>query len=262
MDNPIKQRLAKGQPVVNGWLAIPSFFTAEAMASLPWDALTIDMQHGMVGYDTLLPMLGAIPPGMPVMARVPWLEPGIIMKTLDAGCHGVICPMVNSGTDAEKFIHAMRYPPRGGRSFGPTRAVLRHGADYAQQADANCLAFAMIETKAALDDIDAIMGTDGVDGIYVGPADLSCSLGHPPQLDTEQPEVVEAIGLIAAKAKEHKLWAGIHTGSAAYAQRMLEQGFGLVTIMSDSRLLLKAGEEELAKMRPAAADGAGGGGIY
>ncbi|MBF2735386.1 MAG: 2,4-dihydroxyhept-2-ene-1,7-dioic acid aldolase [Betaproteobacteria bacterium AqS2] len=249
MENPIKQRFERGEPVVNGWLAIPSFFTAEAMATLPWDSLTIDMQHGLSGYDTMLPMLAAIPAATPAMARVPWLEPGIIMKSLDAGCLGIICPMVNSGADAESFIQAMRYPPRGGRSFGPTRAVLRHGPGYAAEADANCLAFAMIETKEALDDIDAIMATDGLDAVYVGPADLANSLGQPPRLDPEAKELTEAFDLVVAKAKEHKRWAGIHTGSAAYARRMIDKGFNLVSLMSDTRLLLKAGNDELARLR-------------
>ena len=246
MENNIKVMWEQGKPVVNGWLAIPSFFSAELMAGQGWDSLTVDMQHGMVGYDTLLPMLAAISPTAPPMARVPWLEPGIIMKSLDAGCLGIICPMVNSGDDAEAFIQAMRYPPRGGRSFGPTRAILRYGSDYAKHANDQCIAMAMIETSAALDNIDDIMATDNLDAIYIGPADLSNSLGYTPKLDQEEPEVVEAIDMILAKAKEHGLRAGIHNGSAAYAQRMVAKGFDLVTIMSDARLLSKACQTELA----------------
>ena len=259
MENKIKQMWSQGKPVVNGWLAIPNFFSAELMANQPWDSLTIDMQHGLVGYDTLLPMLAAIKPETPTMARVPWLEPGIIMKSLDAGCLGIICPMVNSGEEAEQFIQAMRYPPRGSRSFGPTRAVARHD-NYAPEANDKTIAMAMVETKQAMDNIDDIMGTDGLDAVYVGPADLANSLGHEPRLDPVEPEVVEAISLILAKAKEHGLKAGLHNGSAAYATKMIEQGFDLVTIMSDARLLSKACEEELSKIK--GEGGGASGGIY
>ena len=257
MENKIMKMWSEGKPVINGWLAIPSFFSAETMANQGWDSLTVDMQHGMVGYDNLLPMLAAIKPSVTPMARVPWLEPGIIMKSLDAGCLGIICPMVNNGDDAEQFIQAMRYPPRGGRSFGPTRVVLRHD-NYASEANEKTIAMAMIETKEALDNIDDIMSTDGLNAIYVGPADLSNSLGHTPRLDPEEPEVVEAIAMILAKAKEHGLKAGLHNGSASYAKRMIGNGFDFVSIMSDARLLAKACEGELTEMRgtkPAASQG-------
>ncbi len=247
MENKILTMWNEGKPVVNGWLAIPSFFSAEVMANQAWDSLTIDMQHGIVGYDTMVPMLAAIKQAKPVMARVPWLEPGIIMKTLDAGCLGIVCPMVNTGDDAERFVQAMRYPPRGGRSFGPTRVALHHD-NYAKEANEKTIAMAMIETKEALENIDDIMSTDGLNAIYIGPADLANSLGHEPRLDPEEPEVVEAIDLILAKAKEHKLRAGLHNGSAAYAKKMIEKGFDLVTIMSDARLLAKACERELVEI--------------
>lgn len=258
MENRIISTWKDGKPVVNGWLAIPSFFSAELMSHQNWDSLTVDMQHGLVGYDNLLPMLAAIKPPMPAMSRVPWLEPGIIMKALDAGCLGIICPMVNSGDDCEAFIQAMRYPPRGGRSFGPTRALVAHGADYPSEANENTIAFAMIETKQALDNVDDIMSVDGLDAIYIGPADLSNSLGCTPQLDQEEAPVVEAIDMVLAKAKEHGLRAGIHNGSAGYATRMIEKGFDLVTIMSDARLLVKATSAELALMPGKGAKDAGG----
>lgn len=261
MQNKIKQIWADGKPVINGWLAIPSFFSAELMDNQGWDSLTIDMQHGIIGYDTMLPMLAAIQPRTTPMARVPWLEPGIIMKSLDAGCHGIICPMINTAADAEEFIKAMRYPPRGGRSFGPTRVTLREGADYAKQANEQCLAFAMIETQEALHNLDSIMETDGLDAIYIGPADLANSLGYPPRLDQEEPAVVEAIDEILSKAKEHNLRAGLHNGSASYAKKMIDKGFDLVTIMSDARLLIKGVQEELGLLRPAT-DARDSGGIY
>ena len=258
MESNLLKCWKQNKPVVNGWCAIPSFFSAELMSRQGWDTVTIDMQHGLVGYDTLLPMLAAMDSNVTPLARVPWLEPGIIMKSLDAGCLGIICPMVNTEEDAERFVQAMRYPPRGGRSFGPTRAVLRHGPDYPKEADKTCVAFAMIETREALDNIDGILKTEGLDAIYVGPADLSNSLGHNPQLDPTEPEVVEAIDMALAKAKENNLHAGIHTGSGSYCLKMIEKGFDFTTIMSDARLLSKACQDALSEVRASAPQETGG----
>ncbi len=249
MQNLIKKRWAEGQQIVNGWLSIPSSVSAEIMSNQPFDSITIDMQHGLVGYENLIPMLAAIPPSITPMTRVPWLEPGIIMKSLDAACHGIICPMINTAQDAQQFIQAMRYPPDGIRSYGPTRALLKDGADYPKKANSECIAWAMIETKQAIDNLDAILATPGLDAVYVGPADLSNSLGHPPRLDPEIPEVVEAIDLIVAKSKEHKLRVGIHTGSSAYAKRMLAKGFDMISLMSDARLMVAGCANELGALR-------------
>jgi 4-hydroxy-2-oxoheptanedioate aldolase len=125
----------------------------------------------------------------------------------------------------------------GQRSFGPIRATIYAGADYAQHANATVLALAMIETAEALANIDAILATPGLDGIYVGPADLSLSMGETPRLDPVAPRVVEALHTILASAKRHKVFAGIHTGSTDYARRMHEAGFDFATLLSDARFL-------------------------
>ena len=104
-ENRIRTMWAAGKAVVNGWLAIPNVFSAETMAHAGWDALTIDMQHGVVDYDAALAMLTAISTtSVAPVVRVPWLDPGIIMKMLDAGAYGIICPMVNTRADAERFV--------------------------------------------------------------------------------------------------------------------------------------------------------------
>ena len=123
---------------INGWLALPNSFSAEVMAHQGWDTLTIDMQHGLIDDAALVTMLQAIQstPTMPVV-RVPWLEPSIIMKALDAGAQTLICPMVNTREDAQRLASFTRYAPQGARSFGPVRAGLIHGADYPTTANAN-----------------------------------------------------------------------------------------------------------------------------
>jgi 4-hydroxy-2-oxoheptanedioate aldolase len=183
------------------------------------------------------------------MVRVPWLEPGIIMKTLDAGAYGVICPMVNTAEEAALFVSCCRYPPLGQRSFGPIRATLYGGADYGLHANDEVLALAMIETREALANVEAILAVPGLDGVYVGPSDLSASLGHPAQLDPEVPEVVDAIATIVRATKAKGLAAGIHTAAPAYARRMHEQGFDFCSIASESRLMAMKAQEVIAAAR-------------
>jgi 4-hydroxy-2-oxoheptanedioate aldolase len=248
--NPIKKIWASGGAVVNGWLAIANSFSAETMAHQGWDSLTIDLQHGLSDYSAAVPMLQAISttPVAP-LARVPWLEEGILMKMLDAGAYGLICPMINSGAECERFVSACRYPPRGGRSFGPIRALLYGGADYAKHANDEVALLAMVETKPALDNLDDILKVPGLDGIYVGPADLANALGCTPKFDQEEKPVVEAIEFIVRKAREHGRIAGIHNGTAKYALRMVELGFQFVTIASDARLMAAAAAAAVSDMR-------------
>jgi 4-hydroxy-2-oxoheptanedioate aldolase len=219
------------------------------MAQAGWDSLTIDLQHGVVDYAAAVNMLTAISttPTVPVV-RVPWLDPGILMKVLDAGAYGVICPMINTRADAELLVAATHYPPRGTRSYGPARAVLYGGSDYAQCADDTIVVFAMIETKQGLDNLDEILSVCGLDAIYIGPADLSLALGCTPAFDDVAPPVAAAIERIAARAKHHAVVAGIHTGSPEGASRRIEQGFGFVTVGSDIRLMADGARQILSKM--------------
>jgi 4-hydroxy-2-oxoheptanedioate aldolase len=253
--NRIRQIWAGGDAVVNGWLAIPSAFSAETMSHQGWDSLTIDLQHGVLDYQAAVNMLAAISTTATVpLVRAPWLEPGILMKVLDAGAYGVICPMVNTREDAENLVAATRYPPLGKRSFGPIRALLYAGADYARHANDTIAVFAMIETRQALDNLDEILAVEGLDAVYIGPADLSNALGCTPKFDQDERPVVEAIDLILAKAKEYGLVAGIHNGTPEYALKMIKKGFRFVTVASDARLMATAAKQVVLTMR---AGGAG-----
>jgi 4-hydroxy-2-oxoheptanedioate aldolase len=156
---------------------------------------------------------------------------------------------VNTRTDAERFVSAMRYPPQGSRSFGPIRALLHAGADYPQHANATVIAFAMIETRQALDNLDQILSVQGLDAVYIGPADLSLALGCTPRFDQEEQPVVEAIDLILAKAREHGVVPCIHNGTPEYARKMVEKGFRFVTIASDARLMAAGAQQVVARMR-------------
>ena len=188
-ENKLKTLWKNGGVAVNGWLGIPSSASAESMARCGWDSLVVDMQHGLVDYTDAVPMLQAISQtDATPMVRVPWNMPDIIMKSLDAGAYGIVCPMINTPAECEEFIQNCRYAPRGRRSFGPIRAVMYGGADYWKYANETILTIAMIETQQALDNLDAILKTDGLDAIYVGPSDLGLSLGFQPRPDPTDAE--------------------------------------------------------------------------
>ena len=156
--NKLKELFKSGKPIINSWLSVPSSFSAEVMAIQGWDSVTIDMQHGLIDYSNAVNMLQAISTtDTTPLARVNWNEPGQIMKILDAGCYGVICPMVSNKKEAENFIRACQYPPNGYRSFGPIRASIYGGSDYAKHADTEILKLAMIETKEALEKLNEIL---------------------------------------------------------------------------------------------------------
>jgi 4-hydroxy-2-oxoheptanedioate aldolase len=251
--NKLKQLWAEGKPAINGWCSIGNSFTAEIMAAQGFDSVTIDMQHGALDYSNVLPMFQAMrASGATLMARVPWNEPGIIMKALDAGAYGIISPMVNTAEDAARFVSYLRYPPHGQRSFGPTRVSFAAGANYAAEANDNMLAFAMIETAEAVANLEAIAATPGLDGLYIGPADLAFSVSSgklAPGFDREEPEMVAVIKSILAAAKKNGIRAGLHCGTPDYAAKAIGWGFDLTTVGGDSRFLAAAAGAAVTKFR-------------
>ncbi len=252
-ENKLRTIWKQGGCVLNGWLAVPNSFCAEVMAHTGWDSLCIDIQHGMVDFQTAISMMQAISTtSVTPIVRVPWNEPGIIMKCLDAGAYGVICPMINTRADAERLVATCHYPPAGFRSTGPTRAALYGGSDYQAKANETIVAFAMIETTEALANLDSILSTPGLDAIYIGPSDLALSMGLPNSLDPTAPKVVEEISKILAACKRHGVKAGIHTGSAANAKAMVAKGFDFVTILSEARILAQAASALVADVKAAA----------
>ena len=249
--NKLKKYIKEGKPIINGWLQIPSSFSAEVMAHQGWDSLTIDMQHGVVDYPNALQMLQAISStDVTPLARVNWNEPGQIMKILDAGCYGVICPMVSNKSEAERFVQACMYPPKGYRSFGPIRGLIYGGSDYGEHANDEILKLAMIETKEALDNLDEIMSTPGVDGVYIGPADLSLAIGEKPSFDNPEgsPQYKKIVEILE-HAKKNNIAAGIHNASAEYAKKMIDIGFNLVTVGSDQKALPTGAKSEVSKLK-------------
>jgi 4-hydroxy-2-oxoheptanedioate aldolase len=251
MPNKLKQIWQDGGAAVNGWLAIPNGFSAETMAQAGWDSVTVDLQHGVQDYLSMVTCFQAMQahPVMP-MVRVPWNEPGIIGKVLDAGAYGVICPMINTAEQARAFVTACLYPPAGTRSNGPIRAgIYGVSTGYQKTANEETIRLPMIETQEAVANLEAILDVPGVDGVYIGPSDLGFSHGLVPILDREEPLILDIYERVLKETAKRGIVAGVHCGSSAYAKRAIGMGFKLVTVGNDSGLMLQAARTVVGEIR-------------
>lgn len=249
--NTVKAKWASGEVTFGAWLSIPSSFSAEIMANQGFDWVCIDMQHGVIDYQVALTMLQAIGATATIpFVRVPWNEPGIIGKALDAGAMGVIIPMVNSVAEAKQAVAACRYFPQGARSFGPTRATYYAGTDYFTSANQEVACIPMIETRQAVEHLDEILAVPGIDAVYVGPADLSITYGLPPGM-ANGGAFEEARVLIAKKCAEHGVTAGIHA-NASLAEKHASAGYRMITISGDAVAIPMQAQADLKTARGAA----------
>lgn len=249
MKNALRQKWASDEVTYGAWLAIPSAYSAELMAGLGFDWVCIDTQHGLIGYSTAVEMLQAISrTETTALVRAPWNEPGIIGKLLDAGAEGIIIPMVNSKEEAEAAVAACRYPPAGRRSYGPVRAALVHGASYFEAANQEVLCIPMVETREAVERLDDILSIPGIDAIYVGPNDLSLSLGLSPAADHDEPTFAEALSRILDCTKRHGVIAGC-AGGVTVAARRASQGFQLVEVTRDAASMARMAIQDLKAVR-------------
>jgi 4-hydroxy-2-oxoheptanedioate aldolase len=251
MTNNVKALWASGKVVINGWVAIPSGFSAEVMAQCGFDSITVDMQHGVQDYQSMVTCFQAMH-GHPVtpMVRVPWNEPGIIGKALDGGAYGVICPMINTKEEAERFVASCKYPPRGTRSNGPIRAGLYGTAGgYQATANAETLCIPMLETRTAIANMEAILDVEGIAGVYVGPSDLGFSYGLVPKLDRDEPEILKIYDKLIKECDERGIYPGIHCSGAEGAARNIKLGFKLVTLLNDCGLMATFAKMSVAQTR-------------
>lgn len=241
-----------GQQTIGGWLSLANTHTAEMLANAGFDWLCVDLQHGLLDYRDLLHMLPAISTTATTpIVRVSGNDPKQIMKVLDAGAMGVIVPLVNNRAEAAVAIAACRYPPAGNRSFGPIRAALYGGRGYAAEANDQIACIAMIETREGIENLEEIVTTPGLSGVYIGPSDLAYALGLPPNGDTDDPLHLATVDQILAMCKKHRVPAGIHTSSLDYAKRRLAAGFEFVTLGSDAGFMMQAAARDLAAARGA-----------
>ena len=246
--NTVMAKWRAGEPALGCWLSIPSSFSAEIMAHQGYDYVCVDMQHGLADYQVAVTMLQAISTtaSMPFV-RVPWNEPGIIGRMLDAGAMGVVIPMVNSPEEARRAVGACRYAPHGQRSFGPARATYYSGDDYFAHANDEVACIPMIETREVISAIDSILETSGIDAVYIGPADLSITLGLPPGMDNDG-EFADALATVLDSCTRHGVVPGIHS-NARLAEKRTSAGFKMVTISADAGALVSGAHRDLKTAR-------------
>ena len=246
----LRTRLAAPRPFLFSWMTIPSPELAGQMARLPIEGVCLDMQHGMIGFSSAVPMIAAINgAGRAAIVRCRWNDPGLVGQALDAGAAAVIAPMINRRIEAEALVRAAKYPPVGGRSWGGYAAIQASGlepGEYLAQANRLTQVFAMIETAAALDRVEEIAATPGLDGLFVGPADLSISLSSGAGIDKTGPRTIAAMQRVAAAAKANNLVAGAYGGdsgvTAAYLRlgyRFLAAGFDIDLLQAGAAALIK-----------------------
>jgi len=235
--NQLKLTLQDAGQAVNAWLSIPSSYSAEIIANCGFDAVTVDLQHGMIDFGQALTMLQAISS----TAATPLVRPGSgdpveIMRLLDAGAYGIICPQVDDADIARRVVAACKYPPAGSRSFGPSRGLLYGGANYFDHANNEIMVFVMIESRAAVENLQGILDVPGIDGIYIGPNDLSLSYGGTPG-SYPLGAVGETIESVRLEAASRGLVTGIFCSDGEMAKTRFEQGFQVVTPGNDAGLL-------------------------
>ena len=232
---PIREAWAAGRPARNAWLTIPDAHLAETVAARGVaEAVTVDLQHGLFDPGTAVHALRAIAAhGAAPLVRLPAVDAAVTGYVLDAGAAGVIAPMVETVAEAEALVAACRYPPKGRRSHGPTRAALRPGADAFATAE-QAVVFAMIETREGLERCEDLAAVEGLDGLFIGPGDLGLALGLGAAQDRDEPELHDAFARVLAACRKAGKRAAIHAGSAGYAAKMAGQGFDLVTVWVDA----------------------------
>ena len=229
----LKTKLATGARATGAFLVLPDEVIAEVAGRAGFDYLVVDCQHGLFGYDTMRRMVAAAEPGnAAIIVRVPPGDDYAAGRALDAGADGLIVPLVNTAPDVQAAVAAAAYGPRGNRSFGPMRALMREGtACFGSSRDAAVI-LPQIETLAALDNLDDIVRVPGIDGVYVGPMDLAIALGLEPAMDTDAPAFVEALERIVTACRAAGIAPAIHADATLAAKRF-EQGFTAVTVATD-----------------------------
>ncbi|MGA9276014.1 HpcH/HpaI aldolase family protein [Ilumatobacter sp.] len=253
----LRQRWTSGDATLGAWMTSDSSAVAELVGDAGFDYVNIDMQHGLADYSDVVDMMCALESSSAtVTCRVPWNEQGIIGRVLDAGAMGVIIPMVNTVEQAERAVAACRYAPDGARSYGPVRAARVNGPDYHSSANERVACIPMIETVEALNNLDDILAVPGIDAVYVGPADLSLTLGLEPKGDHDDESFNDALRQILDACDRHGVVAGIHANPQLAATR-LAQGFRMVTVTSDLQALGTGLVAALAAGRTTAPDGTG-----
>jgi 4-hydroxy-2-oxoheptanedioate aldolase len=249
----LSNRLGAGGQVLCAWVTMNEPAVAEALAREAFDAVVLDMQHGAVDFDgATRAILRVALAGKPTIARVPIGAFALASQLMDSGACGILAPMIDSGDDARRLVESVKFPPPGQRSWGPRAALPLSGLEapaYLKAANAMTQAIAMIETRAALHALDDILSVDGLDGVYVGPSDLSIALTNGASVEPRGDAVMREARRVVERAKAHGKYAAMFCFDGADARAMLALGFQLCTISSDQTLLRGVARSELAAAR-------------
>lgn len=249
--NPVRERWARGEAASNLWIDIGWPVTVETLGRLGYDSYTVDMQHSLIDRSVIVPLFQALSLGGGApMVRVTQNDPGEIAFVLDAGAYGVICPTIETAEQARAFVAACEYPPKGERSWGPTRGVLYGGPDYFDNYRSEILTIALIETAKGVQNLDAIASVPGLDMVYLGPNDLGVSHGAKPSYTPNHPEVDRAMDLVVAAAKKHGIAAGMHTASKEVAMAAKAKGYTLLSLGYASKIMMAAATKTLKDAFP------------
>ncbi len=246
----VRERWGREQTALCAWLMLGDHTSAGVVAAAGFDAVAIDLQHGAATLGRLGEIVAAIEPtGAVPFVRVAWNDPAELMRVLDLGARGVICPMIGSPQEAETFVAACRYPPAGMRSYGPVRAAFGTGTDQTTRANETIVTFAMIETADGLEEVDSIAATPGLDGVFVGPGDLSLALGLSSFADLTDPRMLEALDTVLGAAERHGIVAGVFAPDPDRAVEMAARGFRFVAPVVDADLLRQAAVGALVRVQ-------------
>ncbi len=255
MDGALKGRLDAGDVIYSGWIASSEAANGATKVAAGFDAVTVDMQHGVAGIESMNQAVTAIGhAGGAPLVRIPLFDAGLAGRALDSGAQGIIAPMINSVAEAEWLVRAVKFPPLGERSWGPARACALYGMTLDEMlAGANdwIMTIAMIETQMAMDAMDGIMTTPGIDAVFVGPSDLSISLANGARLDPGGAETLKACETIADTARRHGVHAAIFALSPTLARTYRDMGFSLIVPGSDQTILKHGAQSILNEIKKA-----------
>lgn len=249
--NPLRERWSRGEAASCLWIDIGWPVSVEGLAKLPYDSFTLDLQHSLIDRGTGVQILQALSLGRGVpLVRVSRNDPAEIGFVLDAGAYGVFCPQIETAEECRQFVAACRYPPRGKRSWGPTRGLLYGGEDYFASYEQQIITIALIETSEGVSNMREIAATPGLDMLYVGPNDLTIDYGGGPTYIASDPRVIQAMDLSVTLAREHSIVAGTYAGNVEIAQAAIEKGFGLVSVGYAAKLMIRAAAEVHERVFP------------
>jgi 4-hydroxy-2-oxoheptanedioate aldolase len=260
--NHVRAKLKSGEPSVGTWLTLPDPVAARLMGRVGFDWLTVELEHAPINIETATQSFAVIAAsGTAPLARPPWNTAENIKRVLDNGAWGVILPMVNTRAEAEAAVDAARYQPRGSRSVGGQLHAASFDTDpatYYARANDEILVVAMIEHIKAVENADAILSVPGLDAFFIGPNDLTNSMGRKPVFDCEDQQWLDALKHLQQVGKKYGIASGIHVLDAAAAQRRIAEGFQLIAITSEAGMMLAKARETvqalgLAPDRPAVA---------